>query len=163
MAQGFGPPPFLASLRASRTVAWYSLKGLGFRGLGVSQLRLDVRLSWKFYRFLHRGIIEHRVGLVSVLGCCRAIGVCMVDFCQGQCWKGLWDYRTWFGDNYLEALSLVPLIYGSGVFFFAVAPPGLFRPDVVHQPFFVIGSPGSAGPQAKKQTPGPCRSRASPQ
>ena len=31
-------------------------------------------------------------------------------------------------------------------FVFAVAPPG-FRPDVVHQDFFVIGSPGSAGPQ----------------
>ena len=27
---------------------------------------------------------------------------------------------------------------GSGVFFFAVAPPGLFRPDVVPQTFFVI-------------------------
>ena len=69
---------------------------------------------------------------------------------------GLWDYRTWFGDNYLEALSLVPLIYGSGVFFFffAVAPPGPFRPDVVHQPFFGIGSPGSAGPQQKNKRQG---------
>ena len=27
---------------------------------------------------------------------------------------------------------------GSDVFFFAVAPPGLFRPDVVPQTFFVI-------------------------
>ena len=27
---------------------------------------------------------------------------------------------------------------GSGVFFFAVAPPGLCRPDVVPQTFFVI-------------------------
>ena len=27
---------------------------------------------------------------------------------------------------------------GSGVFFFAVAPPGLFRPDVVPQTFFAI-------------------------
>ena len=35
------------------------------------------------------------------------------------------------------------------MFFFAVAPPALFRPYVVHQTFFVIGSPGSAGPQQK--------------
>ena len=27
---------------------------------------------------------------------------------------------------------------GSGVFFVAVAPPGLFRPDVVPQTFFAI-------------------------
>ena len=33
-----------------------------------------------------------------------------------------------FGVNFL----------GSGVFFFAVAPPGLFRPDVVPQTFLVV-------------------------
>ena len=37
------------------------------------------------------------------------------------------------------------------VFFFCCGPAGLFRPDVVHQTFFVIGSPGSAGPQKKKK------------
>ena len=30
------------------------------------------------------------------------------------------------------------VLRGSGVFFFVVAPPGLFRPDVVHQTFFAI-------------------------
>ena len=35
-----------------------------------------------------------------------------------------------------------------------MAPPGLFRPDVVRQTFFVIGSPGSAGPQQKKHHAG---------
>ena len=42
-------------------------------------------------------------------------------------------------------------------FFFAVAPPGLFRPDVVPQTFFVIVCVGrrdlSAGPKQKKNTP----------
>ena len=41
-------------------------------------------------------------------------------------------------------------------FFFAVAPPGLFRPDVVPQTFFVIVCVGrrdlSAGPKQKKHT-----------
>ena len=38
---------------------------------------------------------------------------------------------------------------------FAVAPPGLFRPDVVNQTVVVLGSPGAAGSEPKNHTTGP--------
>ena len=65
----------------------------------------------------------------------------------------------WLCKDYLNILLVISRFSSTGTrppgkcffFFFAVALPGLFRPDVVHQTFFVIGSPGSAGPQQKKK------------
>ena len=54
--------------------------------------------------------------------------------------------------EYLHGMSWLGLAGWKWFFFFsAVAPPGLFGPDVVHQTFFVVGSPGSAGPQKKTE------------
>ena len=40
------------------------------------------------------------------------------------------------------------------VFFFAVAPPGLFRPDVVHQTFFLLARRVRRGRSKKRHHPG---------